>query len=619
MHLTTRLVAAGITGMLVAGAAQLPARATPAPATPTPVTAATATSTRGAAGYPATSGHDRTGRLEKHRVDAVRTPVLRWYRCYSNAECATVRVPLDYDTPHGASTEIAVLRLRARNPKARIGSLFVNPGGPGGLGTELAYAAPYFLGDEVLDRFDVVGFDPRGIGYSANVKCFRSARDQSAAFAGLVPAFPYGSTQEAAYLRSARAVGRGCSSTGRPLTGAMSTAEAARDMELLRRAVGDPKLSYLGFSYGTALGQYYAGMFPDRVRAMVVDGVIDPVNWVGSNATRDMTQDERLGSAAGAYRALIEILRRCDTAGEAYCPFAAGDPVRSFEAIAARLRTGPVVVKDPLLGDLTVTYTDFVATVLSALYGPYAGDSVASIAADVRTVLSGATAARRTAGRSLARRLAQARQSPGGRDFPYDNGYETFSGVSCTDGVHPTGAAWPSLAATADRRAPYFGRAWSWNTAQCARDVWTVRDEDAYRGPFNRRTAAPVLVVGSYWDPATSYRQAVAAARLLPNSRLLSSDNWGHTAYGSSACVTRATDAYLLRGTLPAVGTVCVGDVQPFTQPLLARTARDPRASRAPQSMRELAARVAPAPGAPKQLPPVAARIPATVHPGAAR
>ena len=617
MQLTTRLVTAVITGVLIAATAQLPARATPAPATPPSEGAVPATATRGTAGYSATAGHDKTGTLEKHRVDTVRTPVLRWYRCYSNAECATVRVPLDYDAPHGASTEIAVLRLRARNHKARIGSLFVNPGGPGGLGTELAYAAPYFLGDEVLDRYDVVGFDPRGIGYSANVKCFRSARDQSAAFAGLVPAFPYGASQEAAYLRSARAVGRGCSSTGRPLTGAMSTAEAARDMELLRRAVGDPKLNYLGFSYGTALGQYYAGMFPDRVRAMVVDGVINPVDWVGSAATRDMTQDDRLGSAAGAHRALIEILRRCDKAGKTHCPFADGDPVRSFEAIAARLRTGPVVVKDPLLGDLTVTYTDFVATVLSALYGPYAGDSVAAVAADVRTMISGAPAARRTAGRSLARRLAQARQSAGGRDFPYDNGYETFSGVSCTDGVHPTDAAWPSLAAAADRRAPHFGRAWSWNTAQCARNMWTVRDEDAYRGPFNRRTAAPVLIVGSHWDPATNYRQAVAVARLLPNSRLLSSDNWGHTAYGSSACVTRAIDAYLLRGTLPAVGTVCVGDVQPFAQPLLARSARDPRASRAPQSMRELAGRVAPAPGAPKQLPPVAVRIPTTIHSGA--
>ncbi len=619
MQLTTRLVAAVITGVLVAAAAQLPARATAAQAGPAPAGQVPATATRGTAGYPATTGHDRTGKPEKDRVDAVRTPTLRWYRCYSNAECATVRVPLDYDAAHGAATEIAVLRLRARNQKARIGSLFVNPGGPGGLGTELAYAAPYFLGDAVLDRFDVVGFDPRGIGYSANVKCFRSARAQSAAFAGLVPAFPYGNSQEAAYLRSARAVGRGCSSTGRPLTGAMSTAEAARDMELLRRAVGDPKLSYLGFSYGTALGQYYAAMFPDRVRAMVVDGVINPVDWVGSTETRNLTQDDRLGSAAGAYRALTEILRRCDQAGEAYCPFAAGDPVRSFDAIAARLRTGPLVVKDPLLGDVTVSYTDFVATVLSALYGPYAGDSVAAVAADFRAAMSGAPAGRRTAGRSVARRVAEARRSTGGRDFPYDNGYETFSGVSCTDGVHPTDAAWPSLAAAADRRAPYFGRAWSWNTAQCARNVWTVRDEDAYRGPFNRRTAAPVLVVGSHWDPATNYRQAVAAARLLPNSRLLSSDNWGHTAYGSSACVTRAIDAYLLRGTLPAVGTVCVGDVQPFTQPLLARTARDPRASRAPQSMRELAARVAPAPGAPKQLPPVAVRIPATVHTGATR
>ncbi|MFD0539044.1 alpha/beta fold hydrolase [Actinomadura luteofluorescens] len=222
---------------------------------------------------------DTTSPVEKARADRVPTPKLDWYKCYDTAECATVRLPLDYDDPKGATTEIAVLRVRARNAKKRIGSLFVNPGGPGGQGTAIAYQAPYFLGKDVLDRFDIVGFDPRGIGFSSNVACFKSTKDQTLALAGMNVAFPVGAKQEAAYVKSAKAVGKGCSTTGKKLAGAMSTAEAARDMDVLRRAVGDKKLSYLGFSYGTAIGQYYANMFPDRLRAVVVDGVINPVSW----------------------------------------------------------------------------------------------------------------------------------------------------------------------------------------------------------------------------------------------------------------------------------------------------------------------------------------------------
>jgi len=141
--------------------------------------------------------------------------------------------------------------------------------------------------------------------------------------------------------------------------------------------------------------------------------------------------------------------------------------------------------------------------------------------------------------------------------------------VLCTDGNHPRNAeAWPGYARSADRRAKYFGRAWTWWTSPCAKATWTAHDEDAYRGPFDRRTAAPVLVVGNTWDPATAYWGAESVSRLLPNSRLLSSDNWGHTAYGTSACATGAMDAYLISGTLPEKGTVCHGDVQPFESPL---------------------------------------------------
>jgi pimeloyl-ACP methyl ester carboxylesterase len=514
--------------------------------------------TAGVPALAAAAGSDHTSAAESRRVDAVPTPKLGWYKCYGYAECATVQLPLDYDQPHGPTIEIAVLRVKAKDQQHKIGSLFLNPGGPGGSGTGIALDAPYFLSDSLLQRFDIVGVDPRGIGASTNVRCFKSVADQTAVLDLLNVAFPFTRTEEQAYVKGSKLLGKACSSTGKPVSGAMSTAETARDMDVIRRAVGDKKLNYLGFSYGTALGQYYANMFPDRFRALVVDGVIDPRAWVGN--TRQIL-DERMHSAEGAYRSLREILERCDKAGEAYCAFAAGDPVVNFDIIAQKLRAKPLVITDEN-GTYTITYATFIGAILGTMYSPDAGNGVTQIAAEIWAALNGGSTT------AVADRIQAARAGKG-YDFPYQNGFEAFSGVTCTDGLHPDDAGyWPSVAARRDQQAPYFGRAWAWVTSQCARDTWTVRDEDAYLGPFDRQTAAPVLVVGSFWDPATNYDAAVASSRLLPNSRLLSSNNWGHTGYGTGPCVTAAIDAYLLTGNPPKEGTVCTDAPQPFTEPL---------------------------------------------------
>ncbi|GAA1605115.1 alpha/beta fold hydrolase [Actinoplanes couchii] len=265
----SRLLAAGVlsAAVAVAGAVAVPATAQ-------------------AAGKTAT-----TSAAERRRLDKLPTPKLGWYKCYGTAECATVKVPLDYDKPKGAKTEIAVLRVKAKNQKAKIGSLFVNPGGPGGSATAMAADAPLFLSDAVLEKFDVVGVDPRGIGASANIKCFKSVKDQTAVFNRMNVAFPLGKTQEQRYISGAQSFGKACSTTGKTLAGAMSTSEVARDMELMRRAVGDKKLTYLGFSYGTALGQYYANLFPDRFRAIAIDGNIDPRQWAGTGSSGNQILD----------------------------------------------------------------------------------------------------------------------------------------------------------------------------------------------------------------------------------------------------------------------------------------------------------------------------------------
>jgi pimeloyl-ACP methyl ester carboxylesterase len=580
MSLTSRLLATAAAGLALAGTLIAPAPASAAPS----------------GGYAVTSA------TERRRVDSVKTPKLNWYGCYDWGQCATAKVPLDYDNPTGKQVNLALLRVPARDQKHRIGSLFVNPGGPGGSATAMALGAPYFLSKTILDRFDIVGMDPRGVGFSQQVDCFPTAARQMPTLKSLAMGFPWGTQQEKAFITAAQNEARGCSTTGRELAGAMSTAEVARDMDVMRRAVGDSKLTYLGFSYGTALGQYYANMFPDRFRAVVVDGVIDPKAWVGSTATSGQIQDDRLHSADGAWKALAEILRRCAAAGPTKCEFS-NAPMTTFRTVAERLKAKPVILD----GD-TITYAGFIGLVLSALYEPDAGDEVTDLAAKLYAVIAPGAAPTATEVAHAKATVARMRSRAAGREFPYDNSFDAYSAVMCTDGLHPAhGSSWPAAAARADKRATYIGRAWAWASVQCAHDHWTVRDEDAYTGPFNKLTQHPVLVVGSFWDPATNYEDAVKSSRLLPNARLLSSSNWGHTAYGTSACATTWTDRYLLFRALPPKGTTCAGDVQPFTKPL---TSSATAASADGFNLRtatpaEIAAHGLPPADAPKVLPPV--------------
>jgi pimeloyl-ACP methyl ester carboxylesterase len=503
----------------------------------------------------------RSTRSEAAKLDAVPTPKLHWYACYTAAQCTTVKVPLDYDHPDGPKVELALLRLKARDPKHRIGSLFVNPGGPGGSATGLAYFSDSVLSEKVLDRFDIVGMDPRGIAYSDNVTCL-SPRTQDDALAGYDAAFPLGAKQEKAWIASDKALGKACSKN--TLARSMSTAEVARDMELMRRAVGDKKLSYLGFSYGTYLGQVYANMFPDRFRAIAVDGVLDPVAWAGNKTNAAQPLEARLDSAAGAYKALHEILVRCDRAGGTRCSFATGDPVTNLEVIADRLKAKPAVVSGGEDGDsYTITYSDMVGQMLGDLYDPTGYQDIVdtlsslSVLTEPPNPAARTSDARRAAATSTLTRLHRDQQagrprwSPGsgrpGHDFSYDNSLDAFASVTCTDSTEATTSSqYPAFAVQADKRAPYFGRAWLWGSSVCAGDAFTGRDEDAYTGPFDTKTKAPVLYVGDYYDPATNYDAAVSASKRMPNSRLLTSDSFGHTAYGTSSCTTKAVDDYLL-------------------------------------------------------------------------
>lgn len=545
---------------------------------------------------PTTSVHQpafaHTSAEEAARVDRVDVD-LRWEKCPvggRRARCATIRVPLDYDQPQGRQIRVSMAKWPATDQQHKLGTLFVNPGGPGAAAADLALEARRFFSPAVLRRYDIVGVDPRGLGRGTQVRCFRSQKAKDAAYPVPTIAFPVSRAEERESLAASRRFVKACSTYGRPMTASSSTAEVARDLDVVRRAIGESHLDYLGLSYGSQLGQVYANLFPDRVGRMIIDGVLDPVAWTTGRGDSGRTVPiwDRLRVADGAGDAWSRFLELCDAAASA-CDFAATDQdprtaAERFAVLVERLHEHPVTVDDPDIGPTPYSDRDlesYALTVLSSMGDPSIGGLVGSFLQQLWQLsedssASGRPALAQRAGLLRARTLDAADAATPGAEasashaaarsaVPYGNFDDVFATVACSDSVEPRRqSAWRSAADAADARVPYFGRQLVWNGIACPSDEWRAHDEDRYLGPFDRRTRSTILVVGNYWDPQTSYRYgAVAAARTLGNARLLSSDSWGHTAYGTSTCMTRATDAYLIHGRLPATGTVCTGS-QPF-------------------------------------------------------
>jgi pimeloyl-ACP methyl ester carboxylesterase len=488
-------------------------------------------------------------------------PEIAWASCGEDApgfECATVQVPLDYDKPRGARIGLALTRLPASGPGARIGSIFFNPGGPGGSGVDFVQGLGRELySSEVRARFDLVGFDPRGVARSTPLQCFDTTDEAVAALAPFP--FPVTRQEERVWIQADRAWAEACAERGGPILDHMSTANVARDMDLLRRAVGDAKMTFVGYSYGSALGSTYANMFPGKVRAVVIDGVIDPVSYTTGRGgqARTLPSDARLRSEQGAYDTLQAFLRLCD-AGGPNCAFSDGNPKRRYDRLARRLLAEPAQLPDGQGGTVPFTYADLVATTLGALYDPSTWPALAEFLQELDTLTSPARAAAEL--RGLRQRLGL------GARAPYEQVLEGFAGVWCLDPVNPDHpSAWARAARRADRRDPYFGRPWIWFGSICAQ--WPGHDRDRYLGPFDRRTANTVLVVGTVNDPATRYQDAVSTARLLDRGRLLTVAGSGHTSLFLSACADAHVSRYLLTGRVPAAGTVCPVDVVPFAQP----------------------------------------------------
>jgi pimeloyl-ACP methyl ester carboxylesterase len=447
-----------------------------------------------------------------------------WTNCGGGFQCGSVPVPLDYSHPSGDTIRIALLRKPAADQAHRIGSVLINPGGPGGSGIEfLRGEAPSMT--NLNRRLDLVGFDPRGVGQSAPVRCLDAQQED--AFIGLDSVLDDPQEKQAA-IQADQDFATGCEQRSAKILPFIDTVSAARDMDVIRAAVGDAQLTYFGFSYGTFLGQTYAHLFPTHVRALVLDGVVDP-----NLSANDLLLADMVGYEQNLQAWLADCRARTS------CAYGrSGDPAVKLNALLQRLDTNPIPVGDRLLTRalaITGVQTAFFYPVLwneldQALTRADQGDGrVLALIADLLT------------GRNA--------------DGSYTNELEANIAINCLDRPVPHDiGAYDQLAAAMAKASPTFGPAFQYSNLICA--YWPVPATGEV-GPLTADGAPPILVVGGTNDPATPYAWAVSVSRQLAGSVLLTRRGNGHTSYDQSACAHQAIDDYLVNFVLPAPGTVC--------------------------------------------------------------
>jgi pimeloyl-ACP methyl ester carboxylesterase len=455
---------------------------------------------------------------------------LHWRACAHGFQCARLRVPFDYQRPAWRRFSLPVIKLPASDPARRIGSLVLNPGGPGGSGIQYALAARSVVSPAVRARFDVVGFDPRGVGQSVpaihcltgpGLDTYLKTNDD-----------PVTAAQLATVVTQSKLFAQGCEQRSGALLPYVGTREAAHDMDILRAALGDAKLTYLGKSYGTYLGAWYAQEFPSHVRAMVLDGAVNPgQSGMSMNAVQ----------AKGFEVALRSFTANCVRL--AGCPLGHGTVtagIGRLQRLLNRTASRPLASMVPgqpasapllLLGVAAALYTKSYWKYLRAgLTGAFAGNG--SLLVELADLL--------------------VERSANGR---YSNLVDAETAVDCVDRPWPRSLpAWRAAASAAQKTAPQFGAAIMWGSLTCA--YWPVQAPPAV--PLHAKGAPPILVIGTTRDPATPFQQAQALARGLSSGVLLAWNGDGHTAYRmGSTCVDNAVDRYLITLAPPRNGTLC--------------------------------------------------------------
>ncbi len=470
----------------------------------------------------------------------------------ATTECATAVLPLDYDRPRGHEVKIAVARVPAADQANRIGALFFNFGGPGGAAVDYLQevgATGYW--SALNERFDIVAFDPRGVGQSTpGVDCEVDQEKQGIYSQPFTTPF---NLDVRALLRKDKSYIRSCLRNNGRILSHLSTANVARDMDRLRALVGERKLNYFGYSYGTFLGATYASLFPNRYRSMVLDGAVDASNYI-NRPWRDLAEQ-----SAGFERGLRRFFQACARDQVACSGFGGDDPWSAWDELVESADASPI----PAAG--------------------YAADPRPVDGDDLRWAATGEVYLKELWGElGLALKMAQDGDGSLIRelvdldyerndDGTYGNGYDLYFTIGASEQRYPRDVGF-YLDRGEDAWGLFDDVFFNSGYVELNYGLWPERDKDAYGGPFKVAGSKPTpLVIANTYDPATPYRGAVRLVRQLGNARLLTMRGDGHTAYpGESSCIDTATEAYVIELTLPAKGTACRQEVQ-FEAPVLAK------------------------------------------------
>lgn len=486
-------------------------------------------------GGPSPGGDEGSGTVEPDDAGSDPSPgasTLEWAPCADQVagvetECATLLVPLDHSDPDGRQLEIAVARVDSADDDDQIGSLVFNPGGPGGSGVEFVQAAAVITPPEVAERFDLVGFDPRGVGESTAVACDVEIDD------GFVLVEDGDDEAYDALVEQAEADLETCTDDSIDIGPYLGTNNAARDLDLLRAALGDDGLSYVGYSYGTRLGSTYAHLFPDRVRALVLDAAVKP--------TTD-SNDLDVGQADGFDRALTNFASACDADPD--CPLVElGPTLEVLDDLRTELdEIGSYPTDDP---ERVLTRGELDLGVIAALYSKDSWPFLALGMYRAATEQDGTLL--QVLGDGLSGR---------GPDGSYDNSNEANLFINCADDAdRPPVDEVRDAAERVAERSEYFDDALRASTG-CLFVPPSVDPLELGPAP----TAPPILVLGNTGDPATPFEWSVELADFLDTGVLYSVDAEGHTAYGTIECVTDVVNAYLIDLVVPGPGEGCSDD-----------------------------------------------------------
>jgi pimeloyl-ACP methyl ester carboxylesterase len=440
-------------------------------------------------------------------------------------DCGAIKVPEDWNNPdNGKTFDIALARARAGNQNDRIGSLLMDPGGPGGSGLELVAGIAGQMPPEITQRFDLVGFDPRGVGKSSPVKCI-TPTDQDALFAA--DPDPRTQAQFDAVVALNQKVDNACVQKYGNQLPLFSTEQAARDMDDIREAIGDKKLTYLGFSYGTLLGAVYAQIFPKNLRAMVLDGAVDPKQGFVAGS---------LSQAQGFETAFNDFAKWCKS-NTNQCPIA-DDPEGEVMAALKSARANPLTGSDGRKATPGMLITAIASAMYTQQYWQPLAQTIALLKeGNPRGVFILAD--------------AYSQRKP---DGTYTNMFDAFNTVSCSDtNEKPTLADIRADQASWREKYPLFGASMAMGMLTCA--LWPGQRDPYPTG--KAEGAPPILVVGTTGDPATPYGQTRKLADMLGVGEVLTWDGEGHTAYPQTTCISNAVDDYLINLKTPPSNTVC--------------------------------------------------------------